>query len=435
MNSASPMNDTVRQSSDSIEALLQLEPQRNRRRRFAPWLVLGIVIVAAGVAGLWLADGEQQISYRTVEAGRGDLTITVTATGTLEPVNQVEVGSELSGTIQKVHVDYNDRVSRGQVIAELDTVRLEAQVFQARASLASAEARLEEAVATVTETEMAHRRCERLAERQLCSGEQLDGLFAAYTRAKAARMNADAQVSVAKATLDTNQTDLAKAKIRSPIDGIVLKREIESGQTVAASLQTPVLFVIAEDLSRMSLHVFVDEADIGQVDNGQQAEFSVDAWPNRSFPATVSQVRFAPQEVEDTSVVSYEVVLSVDNSELLLLPGMTATAEIVVKQIDDALIVPNAALRFVPPSDESAEEQQGGTVLSRLFSRPRRSDADRLIVTEIPGGEQPLWALVDGKPVQRTVITGATDGRFTEIIEGDLEPGDMLITGIPESRS
>jgi HlyD family secretion protein len=430
------MNEPPRKHSGNdiadkdLNALLQGGRQRPWWQRAGAWITLVLIGAGVYVAAQWLSGGRDAVTYRTVEAGRGDITVLVTATGTLQPVNQVEVGSELSGTIQRVHVDYNDRITRGQLIAELDTVRLEAQVFQARASLASTEARIEEALATVIETEARFRRCEQLAARQLCSQEELDTLRAAQVRAKAGERSAAAEVAVARATLEAIETDLAKAKIRSPIDGVVLKRQIEPGQTVAASLQTPVLFVLAEDLRRMRLHVFVDEADIGQVREGQAATFTVDAWPNRTFPAEITQVRFAPQEVEGTSVVSYEAILAVDNAELLLLPGMTATADIVVQHISDAILVPNAALRFRPPPAEPQQAASGGNVLTSLFIRPPRQRPMIRTVRDMPGDERELWVLEQDTPVQYPVRIGVTDGRVTEIVDGEITAGMTLITGI-----
>lgn len=418
-------------NDDPLRKLLATERRRPWWRRAGLRLLSIVVVIAILVLALWqFGQREVPVQYRTVEAGRGDLTVIVTATGTIQPLNQVEVGSELSGTIEQVYVDYNDRVKRGQVMAELDTVRLEAQVFQARAALASAEARIEETRATVVETEARFRRCEQLALRQLCAQEELDTLRAAHTRAQAGEMSASAEVSVARATLDAIETDLAKAKIRSPIDGVVLKREIESGQTVAASLQTPVLFVLAEDLTRMRLHVFVDEADIGQVREGQSATFTVDAWPAMKFPATITQVRVAPQTVEGTNVVSYEAVLAVDNSDLRLLPGMTATADIVVLQVSDALIVPNAAFRFTPPAPDGQPAANGGmNMLSRLFFSPPRRASTQRVVRDLPGGRQTLWILQDGEPVSVEVQTGASDGRHTEVKDSAIGPGTPVVVG------
>ena len=278
---------------------------------------------------------------------RGNLTVVVTATGTLEPVNQVDVGSELSGIIDIVEVDYNDRVELGQVLARLDTDKLQAEVLQSQAALEAAQAKILEAQATVLETHLKSQRCDRLAVKKMCSQEDVDSSVAAYKRARAEEGSARAQVAEARAKLGADQTNFAKAVIHSPIDGIVLVRNVEPGQTVAATLQAPVLFTLAEDLAKMELHVDVDEADVGLVEAGQTAHFTVDAYPERTFPARITQVRFGSQTVD--GVVTYETVLNVDNSDLSLRPGMTATADITVKRIENAILVPNAALRFTPP--------------------------------------------------------------------------------------
>jgi HlyD family secretion protein len=379
-----------------------------------------VLLLAAG-ALLWLLPGEEsRLRYETAEVQRGDLTVTVTATGTLQPVNQVDVGSELSGTIEAVAVDFNDKVQRGQVLALLDTDRLQAQVLESRASLQSNEAKVKEAHATVTETRLAFERCEKLAERQLCTTGDLDAARAAYARAQAAEASARAQVAVARATLDGKETELAKAEIRSPIDGLVLLRQIEPGQTVASSLQAPILFTLAEDLAQMELHVAVDEADVGSIGEGQTAEFTVDAWPERSFPANITQVRFAPQTIE--GVVTYETVLAVDNSDLALRPGMTATAVIMVQQLADALLVPNAALRFTPPQTDAAPRRRGA--FGMLFPRPlqtaRRSNVER-------NGSPQVWMLRDGEPEAVAVKTGSSNGRVTELRSGELQPGDRVV--------
>jgi HlyD family secretion protein len=303
-----------------IQAVLNTGGQTPGRRRLRRVLAILGLLLFAGALLFWLLRGDEAaVRYETAEVTRGDLTVTVTATGTLEPVNQVDVGSELSGIIETVAVDFNDKVQRGQVLARLDTDRLQAQALESRAALQASQAKVTEAQATVLETRLAFERCEKLAERKLCSAADLDTARAAHARAKAAEASARAQVAEARATLDGKETELAKAEIRSPIDGLVLLRQIEPGQTVAASLQAPVLFTLAEDLAQMELHVAVDEADVGSIAEGQTAEFTVDAWPERSFPATITQVRFAPLTVE--GVVTYETVLAVDNSDLALRPG------------------------------------------------------------------------------------------------------------------
>jgi HlyD family secretion protein len=386
------------------------------------WALAALVVLLLAGGALLLLPGEKSaVRYETAEVQQGDLTVTVTATGTLEPVNQVDVGSELSGTIETVEVDFNDKVQRGQVLAHLDTDRLQAQVLESRASLQSNEAKVKEAQATVLETRLSFERCEKLAERQLCTAGDLDAARAAHTRAKAAEASARAQVAVARATLDGKETELAKAEIRSPIDGLVLLRQIEPGQTVAASLQAPILFTLAEDLSQMELHVAVDEADVGKITAGQDAVFTVDAWPERSFPARITQVRFAPRTID--GVVTYETLLAVDNSDLSLRPGMTATAVITVQQLQNVVLIPNAALRFTPPVTE-AGQRRGGGVFGMLFPRPpmdqRRSNVER-------NGGQQIWVLRDGTTAAITVKTGASDGKFTALQSGDIQPGQQVV--------
>ena len=306
--------------TEEIGTVLGLDSKTTGRRRLW-WLIGAGLVVLLIVAGYLLLrpTDTSALRFETAEVVQGDLTVTVTATGTVQPVNQVDVGSELSGTIEEVLVDFNDQVKRDQLLARLDTERLKAQVIEGRASLESARAKQEEAKATVVETRLRFERCQKLAARQLCTGEELDTARAGHLRAKAAEASARAQVAVAQAALEAHETNLAKAEIRSPVDGLVLRRQIEPGQTVAASLQAPVLFTLAEDLTHMELHVAVDEADVGKVAEGQAAIFTVDAYPERSFPASITQVRFAPQTLE--GVVTYETILSVDNSDLSLRPG------------------------------------------------------------------------------------------------------------------
>jgi HlyD family secretion protein len=407
---------------DDIHAVLDVSPQTPGQRRLRRALAVLVMLLLAGATILWLLPGDKSaVRYETAGVERGDLTVTVTATGTLEPVNQVDVGSELSGIIETVEVDFNDKVQRGQVLARLDTDRLQATVLESRAALQSSEAKVTEAQATVLETRLAFERCGKLAERQLCATADLDAARAAYARAKATEASTRAQVAEARATLDGKETELAKAEIRSPIDGLVLLRQIEPGQTVAASLQAPILFTLAEDLAQMELHVAVDEADVGRIAEGQTAEFTVDAWPERNFPARITQVRFAPRTVE--GVVTYETVLAVDNADLALRPGMTATAVITVQQLQDAVLVPNAALRFTPPQSEAAQPRQRGA-FGMLFPRPpmgqRRSNTDR-------NGGQKVWVLRAGKPEAVPVKTGVSDGRLTEIKSGELRTGDQVV--------
>jgi HlyD family secretion protein len=387
--------------------------------------------LAALVALLGLNGDDSAYRYVTEAARRGELVATVTATGTLEPTNQVDVGSELSGTIREVLVDFNDEVEIGQVLARLDTTRLDAQVLQSEAAVEAARARVEQARATDVEAQAQLARLERAHEMsggKVPSRQELDAGRAIRARARADLASAKAAVAQAKATLDAQRTDLAKTVIRSPIRGVVLLRAVEPGQTVAASLQAPILFTLAEDLTRMELAVAVDEADVGRVQDGQQASFRVDAWPERLFHARVAQVRFgATEPVEGaaaTGVVTYETVLEVDNAERLLRPGMTATADIVVQRIADALLVPNGALRFSPPrpaQEESGEILRaltGGRRFGRANRRPEANGAER---------ERRVYVLRKGVPEPVTVEVGASDGAWTEIRGDAIAPGTELV--------
>jgi HlyD family secretion protein len=387
-----------------------------------------MLALIAAAAVLVMPDDENTVRFKTEQVRRGDLLVRVTATGTLQPVNQVEVGTEVSGTIESVAVDYNDRVVANGVLARLDTDQLDARLRQSQAALALAKARVLEAQATVTETANRLRRTSDLVAKKLSSAEELDTAAAAFARADAALAVARAQVDQAQAQVDSDRRAVEKAVIRSPIDGVVLERKVDPGQTVAASLQTPVLFTLAENLAQMELHVDVDEADVGSVAEGQTAEFTVDAYPARSFTARIEQVRFAPSSVE--GVVTYETLLSVDNSDLLLRPGMTATAEILVLRFDDVLLVPNAALRFNPPKRPD-QRRSGGGLVSMLLPRPPQSPKP----TRVAEQGARIWVLRDGAPASVSIETGASDGILTQLVSGPLDAGtEVLVDFVSKGR-
>lgn len=415
-----------------IKAVLGLDEEGRsvfRPTRLLIWMVAAIVIGVGVYAFFFSSKAGDGKHYVTEPVSRGALTVIVTATGTVEPTNEVEISSELSGTIRNVLVDHNSQVTKGQELAQLDTDKLKAEVARARATLLAREAKVKEAEATVAEKERAYERVKRLASRQVSSEQDLDTAKAAYDRAIAALASAKADVSVAQAELRVKETDLAKACICSPIRGIVLKRNVEPGQYVATSLQAPVLFTLAEDLRKMELEVDIDEADVGKVREGQKASFTVDAYPGRKFPAEIIQLRFAPETVE--GVVTYKAVLRIDNSELLLRPGMTATAEITVQTVEDALMIPNAALRFSPPSDS---EQKSGRSLFRslLPGPPRFRKASK---HEAPSqADQKVWVLREGKPVAVPVIIGPSDGTRTQLVKGELKAGDEVIVDMTASK-
>jgi HlyD family secretion protein len=361
--------------------------------------------------------------YRMADAETGDIVATVTATGALQPVNSVDIGPEVSGLIAQVFVDFNDRVTEGQLLAVLDTDSLRARVLQSRASRAAAKARVQDAKATVAETEDKLSRSQELAKTGYASKQALDSAEASAARALASLASAEAQVAVSEATLSSDETAFSKSEIKSPIDGVVLLRSVEPGQVVAASFQTPVLFKLAEDLTKMQLEVDVDEADIGRVVEGQSANFVVDAFQNRQYPATITQVRFAPKTVD--SVVTYQAVLTVNNEDLSLRPGMTATATIVTALREGALTVPNAALRFDPSMSLEQESPRRRGPFGRFFSEPRRAD---VAGTEKYQGQR-VWIIGDDDPQPVPVQSGITDGQRTEILTGNIKAGDRVITG------
>ncbi|MGH6855596.1 MAG: efflux RND transporter periplasmic adaptor subunit [Aestuariivirga sp.] len=407
-----------------IEAVLGIDGQGRRGtwRKRGLWLVLTAVMIGmAAWLYWWNGLDANATAYETTQVTRTQLIITVTATGKIQPTTQVDVSSELSGVVRNVNVDNNSLVKRGDVLAELDTERLKAQLDRAKATVTAAEAKVADARATMAERERALARVETLSKKGISTGQDLDTAVAAQIRASAGIDAALADVAVAKADLVLKQTDIDKSRILSPVDGVVLKRAVEPGQTVASSLQAPVLFTLAQDLKRMQVEADVDEADIGAVTTGQQASFTVDAYPGKNFPASIQEVEFSPQTTDN--VVTYKAILTVDNSALLLRPGMTATASIVVREIPGALSVPNAALRYTPPV---AKPQQGFS-LTGLFM-PRWPRSTKATSNEAANGERKLWVLDNGVAREVSVTTGASDGKLTEIIGGALAEGDAVIT-------
>ncbi len=390
-----------------VAARLDLDaaPGRRRARR---WLV-AVALFALAVAAAsywWYAMAAGRSNYLTQDARVGDLVVTVTSTGSLQPTNQVEVGSEISGRIVQISADYNDIVKAGQTLAMLDTDQLSAQVRQSTAALQAATSGVAEAQATVAETEARLNRVHALAGRAYASQQDVDVAEAAAARAAAALTSAHAQVEVASAALEADRTLLGKAVIRSPIDGVVIARSVEAGQTVAAAFQTPVLFTLAQDLSQMQLHLDIDESDVGQVAEGQEASFTVDAYPDRRFAATITAVRYAPRTVQ--GVVTYEAILTVDNADMLLRPGMTATASIVTARRNGVLLVPNGALRFTPPGAPPPPEAAGAKT---------------------------VWTLREGGPVAVAVTVGLSDGLWTEVAPGDIAEGVPVLVDLARRGS
>lgn len=416
-------------TEDKVSATLGLDESSGRKSAFRRWGIVGLACLLLGALGLWyISRGTDDggIAYVTAPVARRDLVVTVTATGTLQPTDEVEISSELSGMIRNVFVDNNDPVTQGQVLAELDTDKLRVQVTRAQATLTAAKARIKEAEAALAESRRTFQRNSELARKNVVSERELDIARSAYERAAASLDSAKADAVVTEADLELRETDLKKACICSPINGMVLRRDVDPGQTVAATLQAPVLFTLAGDLSAMELRVDVDEADISLVEEGQAASFTVDAYQERTFPARVTKVRFAPDTTE--GVVTYETYLAVDNSEMLLRPGMTAMAEITVKTITDALLVPNEALRFAPPAPKS-DNSVG--LLRRLFSRPRRTRDTAANAADAK--TKRVWMLDGGQLKAIEVATGSSDGQMTEITGGGIEPGMEVVTDMRTS--
>ncbi len=433
------MESQTDRKSDILQTL-EIDSSSGRRRYLKWYFIAALIIMLSAPAALALRDrtGSLSLNYTTREVRRGDIIVTVTATGNLESTNQINVGSELSGTVKSVEVDYNTKVKAGQVLARLDTSKLDAQNLQYKAALESANAKLLEAQATVRESDnnlTRLKRVQELSQNKVPSEYEMDAAEANLDRARANEASARAAISQARANLLLNETDLSKAVIRSPINGIILTRDVEPGQTVAASLQAPVLFTVAEDLTRMELHVDVDEADVGQVLQGQEATFTVDAFPDRTFKARITQVRYGATTTD--GVVTYETILDVDNSDLLLRPGMTATADITVKKVENAVLAPNAALRFTPPvKEEKASPSHDVGFMGRLFPHPPRPERSPLRQQKEPGSnKQHVWTLRDGELVPIPITIGATDGTMTEVTGGDVTPGMALVVDMAGAKS
>ncbi len=413
-----------------IRELLGGEGRAPWYRRMLSWIAFAIVAVLAVVAWWWSAqhDAAALPRFATEPLTRGDLVVKVTATGTLQPTNKADVGSELSGTVARVLVDFNDRVKKGQVLAELDTSRLADQVSRSRAALAVAQAGLRQQEATVQEATGNLQRLQevaRLSGGKVPSAAELASAQAALARAEAAVASARAAIADATAALSADETSLRKASIRSPLDGIVLSRSVDPGNAVAASLQAVTLFTIAEDLTRMKLEVNIDEADVGLVREGQRSTFNVSAYAQREYPATILRVNYGSTTKDN--VVTYLAELAVDNRDLTLRPGMTGTASIVATERHGVLLVPNAALRFSP--DAQATTASGGTsivskLLPRFPQRQRRAGAEGAVA---PGARQ-VWVLESGRPVAVAVTTGVSDGRLTEVSGDAIHEGMVVIT-------
>ena len=370
------------------------------------WL-LGVLVVAGTGLAFWFGRTKDATDYRTAKADRGDIVVTVTASGAVQPITQVQVGTQVSGVIQKLLVDFNSRVKAGDVVAQIDPAQLRARADQDRATLVRSEADVARVKAGLVQAEKELARSRELAKRELISPSELDAAIATHDSLAAQVRVAEAVVTQSRAALEVSEVNLRYTTIVSPIDGIVISRNVDVGQTVAASLSAPTLFVIAENLKKVQIQASVAEADVGRVAVGGPVSFTADAYRERVFKGVVSQIRLAPVTVQN--VVTYTVMIDADNPGEKLWPGMTASVTIEIERRTDVLKVPNAALRFIPP-DAPTDPPPAG-----------RGPRERSLKLWIP----------DGKRLKAVEVkAGATDGMFTEIVKGDLQPGQEVVVGI-----
>jgi HlyD family secretion protein len=437
---------TEEETRADLDAFLGTPPDSLWRRR-AIWGGAAVLLVALLFLLTRCFAGGGAAEYITQEVSRGDLNVTVSATGNLAPTNQVEVGSEVSGTVDKVLVDYNDRVRKGQTLAIIDTELLDDTIRQSRATLLARQADINQARATVAEAQASLDRFQqvyKLSGGKVPAKTEMETAIATRDRAVASLKSAEANSVAAEADLSSNETRRQKAVIKAPVTGVVLARKIEPGQTVAASFNTPTLFILAEDLHSMQLEVAIDEADVGQVKSGQKATFTVDAYPGETFPARIERVNVGSNSLAAASsssssstasasasnVVAYDAILTVDNRNGHLLPGMTATADIAVNAVDNALLVPNGAFRFTPgKSAKSGQQSQG--LMTGMTARPRGRRSSGEQQRKIGAGSRQTIYVVgeNGQPQPIQVVTGASDGRNTVVTSRDLKPGMEVITG------
>jgi len=401
-----------------------------RRGRIAAIGLAALAIAAAaGVYAVSRSAAPAVARYDTAPVQRGTLVARVTATGTLSPRVEVQVGSQVSGRIQELLADFNSPVQKGQVIARIDPRLFEAELAKARANEIAAHAAVARAEADLTDARLKNERAQGLAARGMGSRADADSALAAFQAARAQVDSAKASLAQTQAAREQTETNLGYTTIVSPIDGIVISRDVDVGQTVAATLQTPTLFTIAEDLRQMELHTNVAEADVGRLLAGMPVEFTVDAYPSRRFRGVVKEIRYAPQTVQN--VVTYDAVVSVDNGDLALRPGMTADVSFLVAQHDDVLLVPNAALRFAPPPElagrgEAALREATAAAAGRDVGPARDGESG----SAAAGTERVLWVLgEDGSPRPMVVRIGIGDGRSTEVEGGGLAAGAAVIVG------
>jgi HlyD family secretion protein len=396
---------------------------RTGRRRWL-WVTALVLLLVAAVATWRIVRRPPPLQYQTAAVARGPVVAKVTATGILSAVVTVQVGSQVSGRVAKLNADYNSTVKKGDLIAEIDPALFQANLEQAKANVLAAEGQLKQAEANVLAAQRTYDRDKPLRASNLIAQADLDTAETTLAAAKAAVVAARGNLAQARAQLTQAQVNLAYTKILSPIDGTVISRSVDVGQTVAASLQAPTIFTLAGDLKKMQVDTSVAEADVGKLAPGMEATFVVDAFPDDRFKGTIRQIRNSPQTQQN--VVTYDAVIDVNNPDLKLRPGMTANTTVVYADRSDVVRVPNAALRF-RPSPEMLAALGRGSGPARVAGR---DGAGRPTPPTGGGSGRTLWVLRDGKPVLAQVTVGVSDGTFTEVLSGPLQAGDAVVTGV-----
>lgn len=408
----------------NLQEQLTAHSKASSKKKYIWYALLLLVIISFAYYFFILKkdNSNEAVTYNTQNIKRGNLQVTVMATGNLEPTNSVDIGIEVSGTIKEIYVDFNDKVKVGQVLAKLDTTKLKAQVDSSRASLSVARANQKESEVNVKNKKLVYDRTLKMFKQskgKYPSQNDVDDAKFSYEAAQATYEATKAQVEQAKFNLKTNQDNLAKAVVKSSIDGIVLDRVVEIGQTVAASMSTPTLFTLAKDLTKMQLIVSIDEADVANIKEGLTVLFTVDAYPNETFKGVIKQVRLNP--IEESGVITYETVVTVENERLLLRPGMTASARIITKQLKDKLLVPNSALRYKPSKLEEKKRS-----MSLLPRGPRGNGNKSKDLTKV--SFKNLYILENSQPKKVRVKVLETDGKFTAVQSKELKEDDEVIT-------
>ncbi len=421
------------------------------------WMIVALVVVTALVLGLTVLKGgkSNEVKYRTEAIGRGDIEAVVVTSGTLNPIDTIDIGAQVSGKITKLYADFNTPVKTGDIVAELDQEQLQMKIQQNEASYQTRSAALEQAKVTLQTSGKAYERAKALFAKSLLSVEEMDTAEANYLTAKSSLVSAQAGLNQAKSALDQSKVDLSYAIIRSPVDGVVITRKVSLGQTLQSGFNVPVLFQVATDLTKMKVECDVDESDIGKVKEGQKVRFTVEAYPNEPFHGVVQQVRVSPTTTNN--VVTYTIIVNVDNPEKKLLPGMTATASIIVGEAKNVLRVPNGALRFTPSLSEAELKKMQDEMRERFMAQRQAQGgqpgaAGAGAPQGAPQGGQPafnrqagggegqanrtrqqiprVWILdAQGKMRMAMLRTGVSDTSYSEIVRGDVKEGDLVILG------